>query len=293
MEELMVLSVNNLKKSYKNKKALNDFSASFNHGVYGLLGPNGSGKTTFINILVGILKEDYGSIMYNHVDINKLGLDYTEKIGYLPQYPIFYKNFKAYEFLEYMCELKDIPINIRKERIEELLKLVNLWEERNNKIGSFSGGMRQRIGIAQAMLNNPEILILDEPTAGLDPKERIRFRNLISKFSKDRIVILSTHIVSDIEYIAKEVILLKEGHLIHQKTPMELINEMKNKVWLATVSEDRIEEYLEKFSVSNVVMDDSGYKLRIVSDTKPSHSAENITPYLEDVFMYYFGESGN
>ncbi|WP_142413594.1 ABC transporter ATP-binding protein [Hathewaya massiliensis] len=288
----MNLSINNLQKSFKSKKALNNFTSYLSSGVYGLLGPNGSGKTTFISILVGILKEDSGSILYDGKNVKELGLNYIEKIGYLPQYPIFYKNFKAYEFLEYMCELKDVPVNKRKERIESLLKTVNLWEDKNNKISSFSGGMRQRLGIAQAMLNNPEILILDEPTAGLDPKERIRFRNLISKFSKDRIVILSTHIVSDVEYIAKEVILLKDGHMIKQKTPMGLIKELENHVWLVTIDEDRMEEYIERYSISNVVRENDLYKLRIISSDKPSKNAESTKPNLEDVFMYYFEGGG-
>ena len=209
-----MLEFKNVTKKYGAKYALKGFTATLKNGVYGLLGPNGAGKTTLINILAGILPPTAGDVLCDGVSTQKLNLDFISRVGYLPQHPVFYKDFRAREFLHYMCAVKDIPKKEAEKRTEELLEIVNLADEAEKKIGAYSGGMRQRPGIAQAMLNDPELLILDEPTSGLDPKERIRFRNIISKLSADRIVILATHIVSDIEYIANEVILLKKGELL-------------------------------------------------------------------------------
>lgn len=286
----MILTIDHVSKRYKNKYALKDFSATFTEGVYGLLGPNGAGKTTLISIIIGILHPTGGRILYNGVPTEQMGLDFVSKIGYLPQYPAFYKDFRAREFLEYMCAVKDIPKVTGKKRIAELLTMVNLTEEAEKKIGSYSGGMRQRLGIAQAMLNDPAILILDEPTAGLDPKERIRFRNIISKLSSERIVILATHIVSDIEYIANEVVLLKKGELLYQQKPDDLLDGIQNKVWSVCVDNDRIDSFMDQYSISNIQHSDNQYKLRIVSDQPPVEGAETIPPNLEDAFLYYMGE---
>jgi len=195
-----------LSKKYKGKYALRDFSATLDNGVYGLLGTNGAGKTTLINLFMGIIKGDGGKIYIDGKDIRQLGADFLDNIGYLPQYPQFYKDFTVLEFLRYMCVLKGVEKAKGERRIQELLDTVNLADAANKKVGALSGGMRQRLGIAQAMLNDPGILILDEPTAGLDPRERIRFRNLISQFAQDRIVILATHIVPDIEFIANRIL---------------------------------------------------------------------------------------
>lgn len=283
----MILKMDAISKSYKDKKALKDFSATLKEGVYGLLGQNGAGKTTLINVITGILNPDGGKVFFNDADVKKMGVGFISKIGYLPQFPQFYKNFEAIEFLRYICAIKDVPEKTGKKRIEELLEMVNLSDAANKKIGAFSGGMRQRLGIAQAMVNDPEILILDEPTAGLDPKERIRFRNIISRFSEDRIVLLATHIVSDVEYIANEVILLQEGILIKQDKPMSLIDEMRGKVWEVKVDTANSQEFLDKYSISNIVFNEGHYALRVVSEQKPAEGASSISPNLEDAFLYH------
>lgn len=239
----MQLTISNLTKNYKKKVALNKLSIKLNHGIYALLGPNGAGKTTFINIFVDVLAPTSGQIYYNNKLISDCENEYLSKIGYLPQNPSFYKNFTAEDFLKYMCLLKNVPEKEINDKVNKLLQSVNLADVRNKKIGSFSGGMRQRIGIAQALINDPELLILDEPTAGLDPKERIRFTNVLSKLSKDRIIILATHIVSDVQFLADWVILLKEGKLVSINTPSELLNSIEEKTWLISVSEDNIDEY--------------------------------------------------
>lgn len=286
----MEVNIHNITKKFGQKKALNNFSANLTPGIYGLLGPNGAGKTTLINILVGILNPDVGFVKFNGEDIKKLGVKYLEQIGYMPQSPQFYKNFKGKEFLMYMSAIKGIDKSKSEERADELLKMVNLWEERNKKIGAYSGGMRQRLGIAQALLNDPDILVLDEPTAGLDPKERIRFRNILSKLSSNKVVLLATHIVSDIEYIAKEVILIKNGSVIKQDKPSSLIKSIKDKVWIINVDEEHISKTLEHYNITNAAFDEEFYKLRIISDIPPREDAVNINPNLEDVYMYYFRE---
>lgn len=290
----MSLQINEVTKVYGKKKALERFSCTLSNGVYGLLGPNGAGKTTLINIIAGVLKPTSGEIFFNGESTNRMGARFLDKIGYLPQHPRFYKNYRAYEFLEYMSALKGIPPKARKQRIEQVLEMVNLSDEKNKKIGSYSGGMRQRLGIAQAMLNNPDILILDEPTAGLDPKERIRFRNLISRLSDNRTVILATHIVPDVEYISEEVILLGAGIKIAQAPAANLMDAIAGKVWDVVADTDKtVQRYMERYSISNVVRRDDGYHLRVVSDNQPADHAVSQTPSLEDIYLYYFGEVGS
>ena len=221
----MKLIIENLSKEFKRNMAVNNFQAELTEGVYGLLGPNGSGKTTLMRIMAGILKPSQGRVLVNGQDIEVMGDKYRDMLGYLPQDFGVYKNFSAHRFLAYIASLKDIKKEQTEQKVEEMLKLVNLWEERDKKLGKFSGGMKQRIGIAQALLNDPKILILDEPTAGLDPKERARLRNIISELSIDRIVLFSTHIVSDIEYIAKEIMLIKQGGLIKKDDPQIIMKE--------------------------------------------------------------------
>lgn len=277
-------------KQYKGKYALKDFTTEIGTGVYGLLGTNGAGKTTLINIFVGILKSDAGRVSIDGVDVKKMGLNFLSRIGYLPQYPRFYKNFEVIEFLQYICALKDIPKQQGEHRARELLEIVHLGGSEHKKIGALSGGMRQRVGIAQAMLNDPDILILDEPTAGLDPQERIRFRNLITKFSHGRTVLLATHIVSDIEFIANEVILLKEGHLLMQDSPQNLIHSMENKVWSETVTDEVLDDKLGSLKISNMLRDHDGIHLRIIGDERPDEMAVPVQANLEDVFLYRAGE---
>lgn len=287
---MMKIMFDNISKKYKKKYVLDNFSAELNQGIYGILGANGAGKTTLLNIFVGILKSDTGNIFIDEINIKKLGSEFLSYIGYLPQYPMFYKNFEVLDFLKYMCAIKNIPQNEGIKRAKELLEIVNLRDVYYKKIGALSGGMRQRVGIVQAMLGDPKILILDEPTAGLDPRERIRFRNLISKFSENRIVLLATHIVSDVEFIANQVIILKEGHLIKQDTPTVLIDEIEGKVWTVTTTNSKIDDRYEKYKISNILRDNNDILLRIISDEKPDVKAKNVKPNLEDVFLYYCGE---
>lgn len=285
----MILEIKNVSKQYPKTLALDQFSAELTSGLYGLLGPNGAGKTTLISIITTLLSPSSGSVLYDGKPVG--GRDYMKIIGYLPQYPRFYKDFTAQEFLLYMAAMKGLDAKSARTRVAELLEQVNLSEHKNKKIGAFSGGMRQRLGIAQAILNDPEILILDEPTAGLDPKERVRFRNIISKLSSDRIIILATHIVSDVECVAKEVILLKEGKLLHKASPLSLQTAMTGKVWSLQVDESEMEQYMERYVIANAAAEEGKYSLRIISDDKPHKEAVPESPRLEDVYLYYFGET--
>ncbi len=284
----MKISFQNVSKQYKGRYALKDFTTKLTEGVYGLLGANGAGKTTLINIFMGILGSDGGTILIDGQDAKTLGKDFLSKIGYMPQYPIFYRDFTVMDFLLYMCALKGIPAGKGKKRALELLDIVNLSEAKNKKIGALSGGMRQRVGIVQAMLGDPEILILDEPTAGLDPSERIRFRNLISKFAQGRTILLATHIVSDVECIAKEIMILKEGSLITQGTTDTLEQNIYGKVWEVTVNGEDAARLGSQYYVSNMKQQGERFLVRIVSDMLPDSDAVKVSPNLEDVFLYYF-----
>ena len=287
----MKINIEKITKLYGNFKALDGFSAELTEGVYGLLGPNGAGKSTLINIIVGLIKKNGGTIRFDGRDIVDTGEKYLDRIGYLPQYPKFYGNFTVYEFMQYMSALKNISRSRINKRIDELLEFLNLSEQRDKKTSRLSGGMRQRLGIAQALINDPEFLILDEPTAGLDPKERIRFRNLVSQLGKNRTVLLATHIVSDVEFTAKEIILMKGGKKILQSVPTDLTVSMNGKIWKAEVDSDRLDTLLHAYSVSSVRNTDNGYEIRIVSDNIPEDiEAVPAVPDLEDVYLHYFGE---
>ncbi|MCR5305013.1 MAG: ABC transporter ATP-binding protein [Oscillospiraceae bacterium] len=285
----MKLEIRNVSKQYSGTLALDGFSAELTCGLYGLLGPNGAGKTTLISIITTLLPPTAGTVLYNGRPAG--GRDYMKVIGYLPQDPRFYKSFTAEEFLRYMAAMKGIGKKDAAARTAELLEQVNLTAHRNKKIGAFSGGMRQRLGIAQAILNDPEILILDEPTAGLDPKERVRFRNIISRLSSDRIILVATHIVSDLEFAAKEVLLLKEGRLLKKAAPTDLQNSVAGKVWRIQAEEAELEQYMRRYVIANAAASGGQYTLRIVSDEKPQESAQPEQPRLEDVYLYYFGET--
>lgn len=286
----MQVRFEHLSKKYRGQYALRDFSATLENGVYGLLGTNGAGKTTLLNVFMGILKSDGGEIYIDNQNIRAIGADFLGNIGYLPQYPQFYKDFTVENFLRYMCVLKDLPKAAGQKRIRELLDTVNLTEAAEKKISALSGGMRQRLGIAQAMLGNPGILVLDEPTAGLDPRERIRFRNLISQFSENRIVILATHIVSDIEFIANRILLLHEGSLIKQGSPAELSSELHGKVWALRLNERDVPAELVHHTISNMAREEDGIRLRILSEEKPHPEAVPVEANLEEVFLYHCGE---
>ena len=285
----MKLKIENITKFYGNYQALQEVSISMTEGIYGLLGPNGAGKTTLINILIGILSVNSGTIYLDGENTVHMGSRYFDQVGYMPQYPQFYPNFTVTEFLSYMCQLKGVK-NL-KERINEVLLFVNLQNNCNQRIGALSGGMRQRLGIAQAILNDPKVLVLDEPTAGLDPGERIRFRNLISRLAQGRIILLATHIVSDVECIAKEILLLKKGTIVAQGTPTELEHSIQKKVWELTVSSDDAAFLGDRYCVSNMKQKNQDFMLRIVSDEKPLPCAVLAVPNLEDVFLHTFFQS--
>lgn len=286
----MILRFEHLSKKYKGKYALRDFSATLENGVYGLLGTNGAGKTTLINLFMGIIRSNGGQVYIDGKNIRDMGAEYLGNIGYLPQYPQFYKDFSVVEFLRYMCVLKDIPKAQAEARIRELLETVNLTEAASKKVGALSGGMRQRLGIAQAMLSNPGILILDEPTSGLDPRERIRFRNLISQFSENRIVILATHIVPDVEFIANKILLLHEGELLKYDTPTALCAQLDGKVWALELDTPDVPGELVHHTISGLAREGSGIRLRIISEEQPHPDAVPVTANLEEVFLYHCGE---
>lgn len=284
----MELSFDRLTKHYGNKIAVDCVSATLEPGVYGLLGANGAGKTTLMRMLCAILESTSGEVLLDGQDVISMGADYRNVLGYLPQDFGYYPNYTAMEFLMYIAALKGIPKKIASQRAKQLLEEVGLSNVANKKVGTFSGGMKQRVGIAQALLNNPDILILDEPTAGLDPKERVRFRNLLSDYAGDKIVILSTHIVSDIEAIADEVLLMKKGRFVLQGTVSELIEKAKGKVWELTVLPEETRKWQEKATVANLRHEGKQVVLRIISDTMPTPEAVTCEATLEDLYLYYF-----
>ena len=286
----MDLRISNLTKDFDGFKAVNNFSYQMDCGVYGLLGVNGAGKTTLMRMLTTLMKPSSGQITWDGEDVFAMDGKYRMLLGYLPQDFGYYPDFSVYDYLMYIAALKGIRPAVARQRVKELLKQVGLVKARNKKMKTLSGGMKRRAGIAQAMLNDPKILILDEPTAGLDPSERIRFRNLISELSEDRIVLLSTHIVSDIEYIANEILLMKDGQLVISGTSEDIIDSMPESVWISRVAKSSIDVCLKRFKVSNVKTVPGGAELRIISRNQPTENAVQVDATLEDVFLYYFGE---
>lgn len=284
------LEMINVTKSYKHKNANENINLVLESGVYGLLGPNGAGKSTLMKQIVTVTSPTSGKILYNGKDIKSLDDRYRAIVGYLPQDFDAYKNFKAKDFLMYMAALKGMDKQTSKKRVDELLKLVGLSEVSNKLVSKFSGGMKRRVGIAQALLNNPKVLILDEPTAGLDPQERTRFRNLLSQIGRDTIVILSTHIISDIESVAKETIMIKDGKVLLQGTHKEILNGMEGKVYsLDTNDEGLVSKIQSKYKVVSINRGIENISIRFISETKPNYeNIEIIEPKFEDVYMFYF-----
>ena len=286
----MELRIDNLTKQYGSNLAVNDLSLTLTTGVYGLLGANGAGKTTLMRMLCDILQPTSGQISYDGQSIWESGDRYRGALGYLPQDFGYYPDFSAFKFLMYMSAVKGLSRGFAKERSLALLDEVGLLQVKDKKIRTFSGGMKQRLGIAQAMLNDPRVLILDEPTAGLDPKERVRFRNLISTFSRNKIVLLSTHIVSDVEYIAGDILVMKKGCLLRQGKPHEIIRSVDGKVWECRVPTEKADAFAEKCNVGNLRADGEETVLRVISDEKPMDSARAVPPNLEDLYLYYFAD---
>ena len=283
----MELSFDRLTKHYKSKIAVDCISTTMIPGVYGLLGANGAGKTTLMRMICGILEPTSGDVLYNGNSIFDMGSAYRNLLGYLPQEFGYYPNYTAQEFLLYIAALKGIPRRIAVKRSRSLLETVSLTNVANKKIKTFSGGMKQRLGIAQALLNNPKILVLDEPTAGLDPKERVRLRNILSDLANDKIVLLSTQ--SDIEAIADKVFLMKKGTFILQGSINELIAYAQGKVWELTIQEQDLKKWELNYTVANLHHSDRGYvTLRVVSDKRPSLEAIPCEATLEDLYLAYF-----
>ena len=284
----MELEFKNVCKSYKSKQALTDFSVTLHEGIHALLGPNGAGKSTLMNILAGLLRPTSGSVTVDGKDTGSMGADFRAILGFMPQDLGFYRSFSALETLRYYATLRDVKD--ADKRIDELLTLVNLQNDKKRRVGGYSGGMKRRLGIALALLNDPKILILDEPTAGLDPKERMRFRNLISQVGFGKTVILATHIVSDVESISDDCLLLKDGRLIGRGSTDELCREIEGKVWDIPMDERRAEEYILAHSCANIIKREGGVYVHTVSDTKPDVGALPAKAGLEDVYMHRFGD---
>lgn len=288
----MKLQMVNVTRKFGNFCAVDDLNLTITNGVYGLLGVNGAGKTTLMRMICTLLPPTSGKILCDGKDIFKMDGEYRNLLGYLPQEFGFYPDFTVKDYLMYIASLKGIRSMIAGKRVKELLEQVGLAKSVNKKMKKLSGGMKRRAGIAQAMLNNPKILILDEPTAGLDPTERVRFRNLISELSEERIVILSTHIVSDVEYIANEIWLMKEGQIVQQGDLDHMLASMQENVYACEVLQAEATKMMKQFKVSNMKAERGMVELRIIADQPPIHGASVVEPTLEDVFLYYFGEKG-
>ncbi len=286
----MLLEFNNISKSYGHTRALVDFSARLGPGIHALLGPNGSGKSTLMGILTDNIKADSGSIVFNGEDTLKMGARFREKLGFMPQYPGLYASFTARSFLWYIAALKGMKKEDAEAGIPEVLEAVDLTDVADRRIGSFSGGMKQRLALAQAVLGSPSVLVLDEPTAGLDPKQRISVRNYIAGIALNRIVLIATHVVSDVEYIADSVIMLKKGVIADDAPPDRLIRKIDGLVWSVCVDGSESVKFAERFRVVSMRHDEHGVSLRILSDSAPSADAVSVSPSLEDYYLYTFGE---
>ena len=283
----MALILDGLTKTFSSFPAVNNLSYTMDTGVYGLLGVNGAGKTTLMRMLCTLLTPTSGTITWDGQDIFSLGSAYRNLLGYLPQDFGYYPDFSVQDYLLYIASIKGLRPATARQRMQNLLEQVGLTQVRRQKMKKLSGGMKRRAGIAQAMLNDPKILILDEPTAGLDPKERIRFRNLISELAENRLVLLSTHIVSDVEYIADQILLMKDGSLVHHGTSQQLLAAAPTQVWTCTVPRAQADQLLHQYPVVNLKTLPQGVQLRVLSQTPPTPAEMT----LEDLFLHYFGET--
>ncbi len=288
----MNLTIENISKNYGKKQALKGVSFEMENGVYGLLGPNGAGKSTLIRILTGVMEASGGEIFINGKNRKFCDREYRSGMGYLPQSLDFYPDFSGLDYLHFVAALKGLKGERAEQKIKSLAEQVHLTGDLHRKCVNYSGGMKRRLGIAQALLNDPEILILDEPTAGLDPHERIKFRNLISIFSRDRTVLLSTHIVSDIDSIARETIMIKEGKVGRMESNQHYVDAMKGKVWLLRMTVDELVVYQNNHIISNVIPMGERMEVRVVADQKPAVHAVAAVPTLEDAYLYEFDVIG-
>lgn len=286
---IIMLEIRNLQKSYGDVKALAGVDVQLGTGIYGILGPNGSGKSTLMNLLTDNIRRDSGDILWDGKEVLSLGEEYRKKVGYMPQEQICYPQFSLQEFLNYMALLKGMNAKsaVVREQIEELLEELNLADVRKRRIATFSGGMKRRAVLAQALLGSPELLILDEPTAGLDPKERISIRNMIARMAKDKTVLLATHIAGDIECIADRVLLLKKGKIIQNAGPFELMDSISGHVKEIRCSREELEELQKKYRVSNCIQKKNGLSLHVI-EKEFEENAEEAEVTLDDVYLYYF-----
>ena len=285
----MKLSFENISKLYGDTVALQQIDLTLGSGVYGLLGPNGAGKTTLMRIMTDLLAPSTGRVLLDGQDIAVMGAAFRKKLGYLPQDFGVYPNFTAEQFLLYIARLKGLSKFDAKRQTDNLLRMVGLEDKKQKKLKGFSGGQRQRVGIAQALLGDPEILVLDEPTAGLDPEERIRFRGIISDLSQQKLVLLSTHIVSDLEAVANEIILLRKGVVLSMQKPASLLEQLNGQVWLVTVPAADEAALTKQYACSNVMHTDGKSVIRLLSESAPRPDAVPTAPNMEDLYLYYFG----
>ncbi len=288
----MELAITNVSKQYPGKIwGLRDVNLKLGPGVLGLIGPNGAGKSTLMRILATITKPTQGTVAWNGTDIAKSPESLRAVVGYLPQDFGVYPNLNAVEFLEYMAAIKGVERQAARRRINELLQVVGLMDARTRPLGGYSGGMKQRVGIAQALLNDPQLLIVDEPTAGLDPEERVRFRNLIADLSGERIIILSTHIVSDVEAAATEIALINKSYLLMHTPPETLLQAVEGKVWEWVVPSTELQNVKAQYLISMTLRRSDGVHVRGVGDTPPGSAAQAVTPTLEDAYLYFISSA--
>lgn len=289
----MKLTISHLSKQYRRDFwGLRDFDIELTPGVIGLLGPNGAGKSTLMRMLATITQPTEGTVTWNDTDIVKSPDTLREVLGYLPQDFGVYPNLTGLEFLEYMAAIKGMDVKTARRRIEELLVVVNLVNAAKRPLGGYSGGMKQRIGIAQALLNDPQLLIVDEPTVGLDPEERVRFRNLLSDLAGERIIILSTHIVSDVEATATEIVIINKGRKIQHSAPEKLLQLLEGKVWEWVIPSDALTALKQKALISGTIRRENGIQVRVVSDASPASEAQRVSPSLEDVYLHLVAGGG-